>query len=256
MSTKNLFSTPKDSLRDKFTLPAVLLFLYVLLFEFVLPVNKVLPKPSLLWESLIAVWSDYNLLQEISTSTLIIYAGLLLSYVIIFLLRVTLLKMLVNVGRGLEKLSFLKYFPAFFFAVLFAYWFPNSFAAELLFVFVASIFYLCLSITQNLDLINENHVLTARNLGCNDNKIYADVVWKSLLPSIFSGLNKIHFLIWILILLYEFIGDYFGIGHVYNTALQYNDFAGLFSIAIYVALLIKLGSILIDYSKSKVIYWV
>ncbi len=255
MSVKSIKINHSETLRDKYLLSAILLFLYIILFEFVLPVNKILPKPSLLWESLIAVWSYYNFLEEISISTLIIYAGILCSYVVIYSLRVPLLKLLSGLGNAFTRLSFLKYFPAFFYAVLFAYWFPNSPAAEFLFVFVAVTFYLLLSIQQNLNSIPESYILIARNLGVNENRIFKEIVWKKSLPSLFSGLIKIHFLIWILVLLYEFVGDYFGIGHVYNTALQYNDFAGLFSIAIYVAILIWIGSKAIEYSKSKLIYW-
>jgi ABC-type nitrate/sulfonate/bicarbonate transport system permease component len=240
---------------DNFLPALVLLGLYIILFEFVLPVNKILPKPSLLWESLIAIWADYNLLEELSVSTMVIYGGMIISYTILYIFRVPLIKLITVFNPGLQKLSFLKYFPAFFYAVLFAFWFPNSLWAEFGFVFLAIIFYMLLQISNNLESTSNNFILTAKNLNCSENKIIGDVVWKSVLPKIFEGMIKIHFVIWILVLLYEFVGDYFGLGHVYNTALQYNDFAGLFSIAIYVALLIKLGSMAISFTKSKLIYW-
>jgi NitT/TauT family transport system permease protein len=245
----------EESIVNKYLPYLVLLFVYVVLFEFILPVNKVLPKPTLLWQSLIAVWSDYSLLQEISLSTLIIYSGILSSFLILYLFRTPILKLLFNFGYVFPKFSFLKYFPAFFYAVIFAYWFPDSPYAEFLFVFVAVIFYLMLTITQNTDKVNKNLIDVAANLNLSESEIYSEVIWKNLLPYILDGLIKIHFLFWIIVLLYEYVGDYFGIGHVYNTALQYNDFSGLFSIAVYVALLIKFGSFVIEYTKSRMIYW-
>ncbi len=246
-------SSNSNSKRFKFLL--VLLFAYVVLFEFILPVNRVLPRPSLLLDSMIAVWRDYNLLYEISISTLIIYGAMIAAYLLIHLLRQPLLKTISLISGGLNLLRVFRFFPAFFYAVIFAYWFPDSLVAEFGFVLVAFVFYMLAEIRLSLPNVNNNYILVAGNLGVPENRVYSEVIWKELQPGVFSALGRMHYFAWILVLIFEYIGNYAGLGHVYNAALTYNDFAGLFSIAIYASLLILLGDFLVKYAKKRLIYW-
>lgn len=232
-----------------------LLFVYIVLFEFILPVNKVLPRPSLLWESLLAVWPVYNLLFEISISTFIIYGAIISGYLLLYILRIPILKLLSIFSGGLELLKVFKFFPAFFYAIIFAYWFPESIIAEFIFILIAVLFYLFAAVKEYLPNLKENYILVAKNLETEDNKLYSEILWKQLQPEIFSSLRKMHYFAWILVLIFEYISNYAGIGHIYNVALSYNDFAGLFSIAIYAAILILIGDSLIKFSKIRFIYW-
>lgn len=63
-----------NKFKSKIVLTVTLIFIYILLFQFILPVNKVLPKPSLLIESFIIIWSDYNLLTSLAVTSTVIYS--------------------------------------------------------------------------------------------------------------------------------------------------------------------------------------
>ena len=241
------------SQRLKFIL--VLLFVYIALFEFILPPGRVLPRPTILLESLSAIWSDYNFLYELSVSTLIIYGAFIVAFSIIYVLRAPLIKFLLNFSGGLELFRVFRFFPAVFYAVIFAYWFPGSLVAEGAFLLIAILFYLIVSIMENIPNVNKDFLLIARNLGAGEKELITEVTWNELLPSLFKSMKRMHFFAWILVILFEFIGDFSGLGHVYRSALSYNDFAGLFSIAIYISLLILLGDYLVDFSKQKLVYW-
>ncbi|MBN1302003.1 MAG: ABC transporter permease subunit [Melioribacteraceae bacterium] len=245
----------KSGISDKIKFTLILLFVYIVLFEFVLPVNKILPRPSLLLESFVQIWEDYNFIYHLSFSSLIIYSSMILVYLFVSLFRKTILKIFLNFSSGFDNLSIFKYFPAFFFAIIFAYWFPQSLLAEFVFVLLALTVYLLVVIRDSVTAINENQLLVAKSIGMPDDQVVKKVLWKNVQPIIFRKAGSIHYTIWILVLIYEFIGNHEGIGHVYNMSLNYNDFAGLFSIAVYVSLLVFIGAVLIKYAESKIIFW-
>ena len=233
----------------------VFLAVYVLLFEFVLLENEVLPKPSLLLESFPALISDYNLLGEMAVTTTIIYMSIFLAYIFILFFAPVLINISLNYDGLFNGLKIFRYFPAFFYAILFAFWFPFSIAAEFFFALIASIFFLGLIIFQNIKKTRPEYINVALNLGVPEKQIYKDVVWKCVQPELFHSLIKLHYYLWILVLIYEFIGTDAGFGFLYSLLLEYHDFAALFAVAISISVLIWFGNILLKYFDNKLIYW-
>lgn len=233
----------------------VVIFVYVVLFEFVLEVNKFLPKPSLLLESFPALIKDYDLLNAAGLTTTVIYASLILGYILIHFIAGGLIKIFIEYPGLFNGLRIFRNFPAFFYAVLFAFWFGDSLIAEFFFGFTAVLFLVGLSVFENLKTVKEEYVLVARNLDLPQSKIYKNVIWKSIQPKVFNSLKRTHFYMWVLILIYEFIGGRNGFGGIYNLALSYNDLAALFAMAILISVLIWLGKIIIKYSKNRIAGW-
>lgn len=233
----------------------VILLVYVILFEFVLLENRILPKPSLLIESIAALFSDYNILGELAVTTTIVYMSMLLAYVLLTFIALVLINIFLNYDGIINGLRLFRYFPAFFYAILFAFWFPFSFIAEFFFSFTASLFFLGLMIFQNTGKTKPEYVLTALNLGASEKKVYKDVVWKSVQPDVFHSLKRLHYYLWVLVLIYEYIGNSEGIGYLYSVLLEYMDFAALFAVAVVISILIWLGNFLIEFFDNKLIYW-
>jgi ABC-type nitrate/sulfonate/bicarbonate transport system permease component len=233
----------------------VFLVVYVILFEFVLHENEVLPKPSLLLESFPALIYDYNLLGEIALTTTIIYMSIFLAYILIYFIAPVLINISLNYDGLFNGLRIFRYFPAFFYAILFAFWFPFSIVAEFFFAFIACLFFLGLMIFQNLDKTKQEYVVVALNLGVPEKQIYKDVVWKCTQPELFHSMKKLHYYLWVLLLIYEYIGSNAGLGFLYSVLLEYHDFASLFAVAITISFLIWLGNILLKYFDNKLIYW-
>lgn len=245
----------KIILKNRLTFLFVLLFVYVLLFEFILPINKFLPKPSLLIETFPALLTDYNMLAEMTITTTIVYLSIVIGYFIVWLFSYQFSK-LISKNIGLfNNLRLFKNFPAFFFAILFAFWFGSSIIAELLFASVISAFFIVLSFMQIATNVPSEYLDSGRSLGLTGKELHKNVTWKYSLPFIFNELHRLHYYLWVLILIYEFIGSSNGFGGVYNLALSYNDLSAIIMLGIIIALLIWLGNSIIDFIEKKLVFW-
>ncbi|MHB8905578.1 MAG: hypothetical protein ACYC4T_09085 [Melioribacteraceae bacterium] len=231
------------------------MFVYVILFEFILPVNKVIPKPTLLFESFFHIWRDYNLVFAFTTTATIIYLALVSSWIQIYIGVSRYLKYYAYVENSLDSLRFLKYLTIFFFIVIFNFWFPNSLFAEFFFSFIISVFLTAKKLFEESKKVNEGYILVARNLGLSSYDIYEDVYWKASLPALSKYFRSVHYYLWGVVLIYEFIGNSNGLGSIYRIAITYNDFTALFVLAIMISLLIWFGDYLIGLINKKTIHW-
>lgn len=246
----------KINFDSKIIFALTLLFIYIILFEYILPINKLLPKPSILLESLIVIWQDYNLILAISITTSVVYLSLFISYFVSRSVAILLIRIEFESPSVLEKLKIFQYFPAFFFAIIFVYWFGNNLIYELLCTTIFSSIALCIIYVKEFKNINKIYLLVAKNLGLSANQIYSKVAIKSLQPNIFTSMRKIHYQVWILAMIYEFIAGINGFGGIYKDALSYSDFSGLFAIALIIAILILLGSSGITFIHKKLFFWI
>jgi len=242
-------------LKNRLTFLFVLLFVYVVLFEFVLPVNKILPKPSLLVESIPALFSDYNFISEMAITTSIVYLSLAAGFFIVWLFSYQLSKMVLkNIGL-FNNLKLFRNFPAFFFAVLFAFWFDDSILAELMFAIIIASFFIAVDFIKAASSVPEEFINAGKSLLHNDKQIHKNVIWKYSLPLLFKNLTRLHYYLWVLLLIYEFIGAVNGFGGIYNLALEYKDFSVIILLGIAIALLIWLGNSIINYLQKKLVFW-
>lgn len=234
---------------------AVLILIYIVLFEFVFIPVRFIPKPSILFESFISLWNSYNLSAQLFSTTSIIYISLLLGSLLVTFLAKYLLKIIYQYAGILNLSTPFKYFTAFFFAVLFNLWFGGSFIAEFIFAILFVLAFMMSSLITESGKVKEEYVLAARSLGLNKDEIYSRVIWKELQPRIFDGLLKLHVNLWMIVLIYEFIGQTEGVGALYFSAYQYNDIGAIFALGILISLLILIGNILIKYLNNKLFFW-
>jgi len=237
------------------SLVAALIFIYIILFEFVLVPIRFIPKPSILFESFISLWDTYNLAVLLFSTTSIIYAALLLGSLLIAFSAKYLLKIIYEYP-GLMNLNIpFKYFSIFFFALLFNLWFSESLTAEFVFAIIVTLSFLLSVLNRESQNPKEEYVLTAKSLGLSSNEIYGKVIWKDIQPSIFSGLTKLHVSLWMIILIYEFVGQNEGVGSLYFAAYSYNDIAAVMALGILISLLILIGNLIIKYLYQKIFFW-
>lgn len=244
-----------SSFKNSLTLFITLLFVYIVLFEFILPVNKILPRPGLLAESFFHIWRDYNLIYAFTVSTTVIYLMLVIGLLAVYVRIAWLMKFFVEFEETILSLRLFKYLPAFFFAVIFNLWFDDKLLGEFIFAFLIVLFLILKKLFEESKLVKEEYLLVAHNLDLTSGDIYKNVYWKSSLPNLSEHFKQIHYYLWVLILVYEFIGNSNGIGFIYRTALAYNDFTALFTLALMIALLIWFGNYLIGTVKNKLIHW-
>ncbi len=245
----------KILLQNSTTLFVTLFFVYVVLFEFILPINKVLPKPSSLYESFIHIWSDYNLLFAFTTTTSVIYVAIALSVLSLYAGAKYYIKLFVEMRYSILPFQIFKFVPIFFIAVLFNLWFPNNLLAELLFGLLVVTFLAMNRLFDESKKMKEEYLLIARNLNLSQSDIYKKIYWKSALPTLAKYYEKVHLSLWTLILIYEFIDNTHGFGFIFRTALDYKDFTALYTLAIILSLLIWLGNSVIRFVNNRIIYW-
>lgn len=255
MNNKLMQSSSIIKPSKQISLVAAFILIYIILFEFVLLPIRFIPKPSILFESFLSLWDTYNLAVLLFSTTSIIYIALLLGIMMIAFSAKYLLKIIYEYP-GLMNLNIpFKYFSILFFALLFNIWFNDSLTAEFIFAILAVLSFLWSAMNSESKNPREEYILTAKSFGLSSNEIYGKVIWKDLQPSIFGGLTKLHVSLWMIILIYEFVGQNEGIGSLYFSAYSYNDIAAIFALGILISLLILLGNMIIKYLYQKIFFW-
>lgn len=245
----------KILVKNSVVLFVTLIFVYIVLFEFILPINKILPKPSSLYESFLHIWSDYKLLFAFTTTTSVIYVAITLSALFLYAGAKYYIKIFVEMRYSVLSFQIFRFVPIFFIVVLFNFWLPNNLLAELLFGFLTTAFLAINKLFDESKKINEEYLLVARNLNLSQSDIYKKVYWKSALPAMAKYYEQIHLSLWTLVLIYEFIDNTHGFGFIFRTALDYKDFTTLFTTAVILSLLIWFGNSVIRFVNNKIIYW-
>lgn len=244
-----------SSIKQSLSVLAAFLFVYIILFEFILPVNKILPKPSMLLESFGSLWNDYDLLFASGITTSVIYSALILGYLFVYSLGGKLIKIFYEAPGIFSGFRIFKYFTLFFFALIFSFWFPGSVSAEFLFALLVSVIFLGIELYYSSKIQHGQYISSAISLGLPKEKIYNDVIRKYAQPFLFNSLLKLHYLLWLVILIYEFLSQTEGFGTIYRLLLYYRDFGGIFALGIFITLLIWLGKEIIVFFKNKIITW-
>jgi ABC-type nitrate/sulfonate/bicarbonate transport system permease component len=249
----NLSSTSK---RSHLILVLVYFILWVVLFEFILPVNNILPKPSIVIQSFGDLWKDYHLPFGYLNTVATVYLSIIFAYLAMHLFShfFTGKKgILIDFIHSLNWFS--RFLPGILIGFLLIYWFPRSVYIEFVFAFVTAFLSLVIFSEKRIENLDVEYIDAARSLGINQNRIRKEVVWKSIQPAVFSHLNELHLHIWSLIIAFEFIKGNYGLGNIFRLALLYRDLSALFSVFIIVGVTIFIGRILIIYLHKKFAFW-
>lgn len=253
---KNTGKMENKNYKTQIKILLISLFTYVVSFEFILPPNGFLPKPSLVLESVVPLFSDYNIVNHIAITSSVIYVALAAAFVIFYILRSLLLKAFLDFSNFPKALSFTSYLTPVFIVMLFNFWFPASLTGEFLIGFVISFFLLSnLFFNETVKQKENQMVLFAGSLGVGKNKIYNEIIWKNILPSFRENFESLHLKIWSLILFYEFFSHFEGLGYLYNLILQYKDFSAFIVVSLFISVLIYIGSKLIKFLLFRFYFW-
>ena len=234
----------------------VFIFSYFLFVEFVLPVNEILPKPSLIFESMISLFKDYGILQSLALTSSVVYISLFVGYLLIHLSGALILKL--NDNSGLKAVfSFLKlfkFFPFFAGIILFVFYYNTSINGEFIFSFL----FVIITLLLNFNSFDKDYLIKYKTFISNnkisDNKFY-EVKYKLVQPVLFNLFNKLHLTLWAAVIMYEFIALTGGLGTKYYLLLSNHDFSGFVALAILISFLIWIGNFISVVIKNKIIFW-
>jgi ABC-type nitrate/sulfonate/bicarbonate transport system permease component len=235
---------------------SVFFLLWIILFEFILSPNQILPRPSITLVSIFSLFKDYQFLINLLSSISAIYFSFIVACLFFWIFR----RFLINNKNFFGYLSFfLKWItsiiPGILIGLFLIFWFPDSEIVKYIFVFLISITFLVNKLESELKKVNSEFIDAAVSLGGGQNFIIEKVCWKAVEPGIADSLNEIHFYLWSMLLVFEIIKGGSGIGSVLKMAIMYKDLAVLFSLIIIIGVIIFLGTIIIKYFRSKYIFW-
>jgi len=231
------------------------LIIYVLLFEFVLQLNNILPGPSLIIESLSALLNIYALIFNLFYTASGIYVSITAAYFLLYFTAGPSIAFIKRNNDALRVFSGLKYFPLAGFIVLFVFWFPVSNIAEYIFSITLSLVFLYHALYANITNVKTEYIKSALALGMSSSEIYSRVYWKSLQPFVFKNLIILHNGLWTIMIIFEIIKGDLGIGYIYKQALEYNDVSVIFTLSLIVMLVLFTGNIVLKYLSKKIIFW-
>jgi len=213
------------------------------------------PKPSLLIESFISLWSEYNLLDGFFETTAVVFPTI---FVAILMLEIGI-KLILSIFlsfNGIKNISApFKYFSFFFFALLVNQLFPESLLAESIFAVFFVFGKLLQVLSDSTNSVSEEYVLNAQSLGLSKSQVLTKVIWKDIKPNIYKELITIHTQTWVVVIIYEFISAVNGVGSIYKLAFDYNDLAAIISLGIFLALVILIVNSLLKMVISKLVFW-
>ena len=233
----------------------IIIAVYFVLFEFILPVNSFLPRPLLIIDSIAPLFKDYNLLRNLFYSASGIYIGIFLGYLLIWAFPVFFISILKNKVTLISSLGKLRYFPLAGIVALFIFWFPYSSISEYLFTVAFSLFFLLSVLFKETGLVKSEYVDSALSLGFTQKAIYKNIYWKSCEPVVFHSMIKLHLILWNVMLFFEFLKGGFGIGDIYRRALLYKDLSALITISIIFIIILFTGEYILKVLNKKFIHW-
>ncbi len=235
---------------------ALIFILWIILFEFILPTNNFLPKPSIVWDSFGDLFKDYKLLINYLSTLAVIYFSIAAAYFLVSLLKGFLLteeyqlKILLSSSRYVSNIL-----SPILFAFLLIYWLPNTVISEFIFAILLSLFSFAIKVQNESLLIKKEYSDAAKGLGANEKIILNEVKWKALQPGLMKYIIDFHIYLWTLVLFFEYARNSLGLGQIFRHVLEFKDLSALIALFIVTGISICLGHLAIKHFKTKHFFW-
>jgi len=251
-----LFSARPNKKRIVYYFLLVYLFLWIILFEFVFPVNRILPKPSIVVLSLGDLWHIYNFgLNYLSTLSIIIFS-VFSAYFLVWLLRVPLAgESDITYGFITSAEWISNYIPGVIIGFLLIFWFPDFEFVDLIFAFSAALVSLVIKYKKEIKHVKPEYIDSMRSLGASEKFIAKKVIWKSIEPALFNHLIELNFYLWTVLVIFEYIKGTHGLGSVLRLTIQFSDLSAFFTSLIIIGVTIFFFVLLINLIKRKYFFW-
>ncbi len=238
----------------KFYLWIGFILVCIILFEFLIP-NPVFPKPSIVFESVISLQGDYDFLFNLFYSLSGIYLSIIISFMLLSFSNNIWISFL---ERNYAVTKFLKsflFFPLMGLLLIVIYNFPISVISEYILWIVFSFITLLGCVENKLTGIKTEYIDSFQTFSFRNPKMLATVKWKLIQPEVFEYVKSLHLYLWSAVIIFEFLKNHFGIGHIYNVAFQYKDYSSLIALSFILMIIISLGNYVIGLIKQKFFFW-
>jgi len=196
------------------------------------------PNPAGVWQSLLSLSRDWNLLRAILYSLSRAALGFLLACLIGAVLGLLLLKLqllsryLKPLIMGVQTLPSICWVP---FAIL---WFGLNQQAILFVVVMGSAFSIALAVESGMRNIDPIYVKAARTMGASGSKLIFRVIFPAALPNLLSGLRQGWSFGWRALMSGEVMSSAIGLGH---TLMMGRDLADINQVMLVMIVIILVG---------------
>jgi len=246
----------KNHLRKIYLFLLSYFILWIVLFEWLLPVNHILPKPSTVFESFPYLWNDYKLPLNYLSTISVVYISLFLSYFCVKILSPYIKEKDNFISTFINSFEwFSEFIPGIIIALLLIFWFPESEFVEFIFAFATAFTSLIIKFQNESENVKEEYLFAAQSLGLSEKKITQLVIWKDVQPKLMAHILNFHFYIWTVLIIFEFIKGGLGLGVIFRRALEYKDLSAIFSVFLITGLTIYFGNLSLRIIRNKFINW-
>ncbi len=199
-----------------------------------------------IWFEFIAILQDYFIVQNLAFTSTVVYSALALLYVILYVIlhyTPSIINCLITIS---ERLSFIKYLPVLVLAIILNLLFPGQIWAEFAFAFLFSFVLVIIQINKTKSRTNPEYSKFAEDLSIN----YEVVKEKLYFSNLFRKIKNIHYEVWLLVLVYEFINGQDGLGGVLKKGFIFDDLYAVLVTGLIIGLLIWVVDFLVSFLKK------
>ncbi|NWG27801.1 MAG: hypothetical protein HXY48_04620 [Ignavibacteriaceae bacterium] len=227
----------------------------LLIFEFLIPSNRFIPKPSLIYHSCIDLFTEYKIFLNLTNTISVIYLPALFAFVFFYIF----FQILSN-ENPLSLFIYstdwiVKYIPSIILGLIMILWFPESRIIEYIFSFLICFFPLFTKINKRLKEIPEEYIHSAVSLGYTSTEISRKIELPFVMPDLIRTFRKIHIYHWSMILIFEYFQKLFGLGAIINQLIFYKDLSGLFALIFLLWLIVFVISKALLFIEYKFFFW-
>ena len=199
-----------------------------------------------IWFEFISILQDYFIVQNLAFTSTVVYSALALLYVILYVIlhyTPSIINCLITIS---ERLSFIKYLPVLVLAIILNLLFPGQIWAEFAFAFLFSFVLVIIQINKTKSRTNPEYSKFAEDLSIN----YEVVKEKLYFSNLFRKIKNIHYEVWLLVLVYEFINGQDGLGGVLKKGFIFDDLYAVLVTGLIIGLLIWVVDFLVSFLKK------
>lgn len=217
---KSRILTPKaDISRTLYLSLSVLAFIVVLLLWSLLTYSGAvsplfLPAPGKIVTDGILLFTEFNLMQDISSSVMRVSAGFLLAAVIAVPLGILMGTLKAVEAFAEPLLGFIRYMPASAFIPLFILWLGIGESEKIAVIFFGTFFPLALMIMDVTKNVSQDLINTAYTLGVSRAGIFRRIILSASMPGILDTLRIAFGWAWTYLVVAELVAAGSGLGYM------------------------------------------
>lgn len=237
-----------------FKIILAVILIYLILFEFIFPSNKIFPSVSVIWFSTVELFDKYNFLMSLISTLSAVYISILFNYLLTKILFPFFSSYLTNSSEN-NLFSFINYIPFLLISLIFVLWFADFILTKYIvaaFIFFPFTFNELLSQKVNSSFEYSDFY---KSLGLKETTIINKIIFKLKEPEYFHLQLKIHSFIWSVVLLVEYLQQQEGIGNILRIAFKYRDISITFTITIFTSFIIYFLHLTFRKLYDKIYFW-